>query len=142
MTSVPREDVAGVVCHLASIRRALNITQESLADRINTSRKRLVQIEKGRITPTITEAVQIADLVGKDILQIWELPRREPGPGYERFSLHGNGSRQARVLAQARAVERLAFEEERQTEARILADVADRLFEVALHTKFDPPLEA
>ncbi len=59
--------------HLRQFRRAADITQEQLAERVNVTRQTIFSIEKGNYTPSVALALQLAKVLGVQVEDLFEL---------------------------------------------------------------------
>lgn len=57
-----------------------NMTQQDLADRVGTTRQTIVSIEKGRYSPSVGLALQIAQILDTTVEELFQL---EKGDGNE-----------------------------------------------------------
>ena len=56
-----------VVEQLKSARKAQNVTQEVLAERVGTSKSNISRFESGRYNPSLDFLIKVADSLGKQI---------------------------------------------------------------------------
>ena len=56
-----------VVEQLKSARKAQNVTQEVLAERVGTKKSNLSRLESGRYNPSLDFLIKVADSLGKQI---------------------------------------------------------------------------
>ena len=56
-----------VVEHLKSARKAQNVTQEVLAERVGTRKSNISRFESGRYNPSLDFLIKVADSLGKQI---------------------------------------------------------------------------
>ena len=67
----PRHDVRN---HVRHHRRQLHdMTQQALADRVGVTRQTILSIERGRYNPSVGLALQIADVFGVPVEDLFEL---------------------------------------------------------------------
>ena len=62
--------------HVRKHRRLLDLTQEQLADRVDVTRQTIVSIEKGKYTPSVALALNLAAVLG---VRVEDLFQRNPG---------------------------------------------------------------
>ena len=63
--------------HLRRIRRNAEITQQQLAEQIGVSRQTILSIEKGKYTPSVAVALQIARVLGVSVEELFQLKKGE-----------------------------------------------------------------
>ena len=63
--------------HLRRFRRDAEITQQQLAERIGVSRQTILSIEKGKYTPSVAVALQIAQVLGVSVEELFQLKQGE-----------------------------------------------------------------
>jgi putative transcriptional regulator len=51
------------------------MTQEQLANRIGVTRQTILSIEKGKFTPSVALALQLADVFGVKVEELFQLKR-------------------------------------------------------------------
>lgn len=56
-----------VVEQLKSVRKAQNVTQEVLAERVGTKKSNISRFESGRYNPSLDFLIKVADSLGKQI---------------------------------------------------------------------------
>ena len=56
-----------VVVQLKSARKAQNVTQEVLAERVGTKKSNISRFESGRYNPSLDFLIKVADSLGKQI---------------------------------------------------------------------------
>ena len=56
-----------VVEQLKSARKAQNVTQEVLAERVGTQKSKISRFESGRYNPSLDFLIKVADSLGKQI---------------------------------------------------------------------------
>lgn len=56
-----------VVEQLKSARKAQNVTQEVLAERVGTKKSNISRVESGRYNPSLDFLIKVADSLGKQI---------------------------------------------------------------------------
>lgn len=56
-----------VVEQLKSARKAQNVTQEVLAERVGTRKSNISRVESGRYNPSLDFLIKVADSLGKQI---------------------------------------------------------------------------
>ena len=56
-----------VVEQLKSARKAQNVTQEVLAERVGTKKSNISRLESGRYNPSLDFLIKVADSLGKQI---------------------------------------------------------------------------
>ena len=56
-----------VVEQLKSARKAQNVTQEVLAERVGTKKSKISRFESGRYNPSLDFLIKVADSLGKQI---------------------------------------------------------------------------
>ena len=56
-----------VVEQLKSARKAQNVTQEVLAERVGTKKSHISRVESGRYNPSLDFLIKVADSLGKQI---------------------------------------------------------------------------
>jgi putative transcriptional regulator len=65
------------------------MTQEELADRVGVTRQTIIAIERGRYSPSLEMAFQIAQVFDLPLDAVFQYPDAEPGPGRDN---RGSGS--------------------------------------------------
>ena len=63
----PRTPRYEVVEQLKSARKAQNVTQEVLAERVGTKKSNISRFESGRYNPSLDFLIKVADSLGKQI---------------------------------------------------------------------------
>lgn len=63
--------------HVRRLRRAADITQQELADRIGVTRQTILSIEKGKYTPSVALALQLAEALGVRVEDLFQLTKGE-----------------------------------------------------------------
>jgi len=58
-------------------RRVADITQEELAERVGVTRQTILSIEKGNYTPSVSLALQLAEVLGVPVEGLFQLRRRD-----------------------------------------------------------------
>jgi DNA-binding XRE family transcriptional regulator len=56
-----------VIAQIIAIRNELNMTQEQLADRMNTKKSNISRLERGTYNPSLDYMVKVAKSLGKEI---------------------------------------------------------------------------
>lgn len=56
-------------------RRAADVTQEELAERVGVTRQTILSIEKGNYTPSVALALQIAAVLGLRVEELFQLKK-------------------------------------------------------------------
>jgi putative transcriptional regulator len=56
------------------------MTQEELADRVGVTRQTIIAIERGRYSPSLEMAFQIAQVFDLPLDAVFQYPEAEPGP--------------------------------------------------------------
>ncbi|WP_443081148.1 helix-turn-helix transcriptional regulator [Streptomyces sp. PmtA] len=59
------------------------MTQAELADRVGVTSQNVIAIEKGRYSPSLETAFQIAHVFGVPLEQVFQYPAGDPGTGSE-----------------------------------------------------------
>lgn len=67
----------GMLNHVRRLRRAADITQQELADRIGVTRQTILSIEKGKYTPSVALALQLAEALGVRVEDLFQLTKGE-----------------------------------------------------------------
>ena len=62
-----------VTNNLTELRKDANITQQSLADQVGVSRQTIISIEKGKYTPSVLLAMNIAHVLSVRVEDIFSL---------------------------------------------------------------------
>ena len=68
----PQHDI---VNHVRRFRRLADMTQQDLATRIGVTRQTILSIEKAKYTPSVALALQLADVLGVRVEELFELRR-------------------------------------------------------------------
>lgn len=58
-----------------TVRRAADMTQEELAERVGVTRQTILAIEKGNYTPSVTLAILIAEQLRKPVEELFQIHR-------------------------------------------------------------------
>lgn len=58
------------------LRRAADLTQEQLAERVGVTRQTILSIEKGKYTPSVALALQLASALQVRVEDLFRLERR------------------------------------------------------------------
>lgn len=66
-----------IVSHVRRFRRLADITQEDLATRIGVTRQTILSIEKGNYTPSVALALQLAQVLGVRVEELFQLMKVE-----------------------------------------------------------------
>lgn len=66
---------------LRHFRRLADITQQELADRIGVTRQTILSIEKGKYTPSVALALQLAEALSVRVEDLFQLNRGSPDDG-------------------------------------------------------------
>lgn len=66
-----------IACHVRLYRRLVDMTQEQLAERIGVTRQTILSIEKGKFTPSVALALQLAEVLGVKVEDLFQLKRGE-----------------------------------------------------------------
>ncbi len=64
-----------IVNHVRRYRRLAEITQEDLAERIGVTRQTILSIEKGNYTPSVALALQLAQVLGVRVEELFQLTK-------------------------------------------------------------------
>ncbi len=64
-----------IVSHVRRYRRLVDITQEDLAERIGVTRQTILSIEKGNYTPSVALALQLAQVLGVRVEELFQLTK-------------------------------------------------------------------
>ncbi|MBL8871313.1 MAG: helix-turn-helix transcriptional regulator [Planctomycetaceae bacterium] len=70
-----------VLNQLRHFRRLADITQQELADRIGVTRQTILSIEKGKYTPSVALALQLAEALSVRVEDLFQLNRGSPDDG-------------------------------------------------------------
>ena len=70
----PQNEISNSVRHH---RRMLDITQQELAERIGVTRQTILSIEKGKYTPSVALALQLAVVLGVRVEDLFQLKKGE-----------------------------------------------------------------
>ena len=66
-----------ILTHLRRHRRQAEMTQQELADRVGVTRQTILSIEKGKYTPSVALALQLAEVFAVRVEELFELNRGE-----------------------------------------------------------------
>ncbi len=66
-----------LINHIKQHRARLDLTQEDLAKMVDVRRQTILAIEKGKYVPSALLAFRIADALGMEISELFELSREE-----------------------------------------------------------------
>jgi putative transcriptional regulator len=70
-----------VLNQLRHYRRLADITQQELADRIGVTRQTILSIEKGKYTPSVALALQLAEALSVRVEDLFQLNKGSPDDG-------------------------------------------------------------
>lgn len=65
-----------ISCKLRAIRKERNLTQEDLASKLGISRQSIISVELGKCTPSLSLALEIAELFDTAIEEIFEITEK------------------------------------------------------------------
>lgn len=68
-----------VVNSLREARRSAGLTQEELSNKCGVSRQTIIAVERGAHVPTLTLALQLADVLDRPLASLFSLQRDLPG---------------------------------------------------------------
>lgn len=74
-----RTSAKGKDNHVRTVRRARELTQAELADRVGVSRQTIVAIESGGYAPSVYLALALGDVLSTSVEELFA-PPREPTP--------------------------------------------------------------
>lgn len=60
-----------ILCRIRALRKEKDLTQEELADKLGISRQSIISVESGKSLPSLSLALQIADLFEKTVEEIF-----------------------------------------------------------------------
>jgi putative transcriptional regulator len=64
-----------IACQVRRYRRLAELTQEQLAQSVGVTRQTILSIEKGKFTPSVALALQLADVLGVKVEELFQLKR-------------------------------------------------------------------
>lgn len=77
MYSMNNKNKYRLINHIKQHRARLDLTQEDLAKMVDVRRQTILAIEKGKYVPSALLAFRIADALGMEISELFELSREE-----------------------------------------------------------------
>jgi DNA-binding XRE family transcriptional regulator len=66
-----------ISCQVRRFRRLADLTQEQLAERVGVTRQTILAVEKGKFTPSVALALQLAEALGVSVEQLFQLMPNE-----------------------------------------------------------------
>lgn len=81
-----RDMLLGIGRRIAELRTSSGLSQQVVADRVNSTPQRLREVESGRHNPSVLTLRRIAEALGVEIVELFRPPvsRVRPGPGRPR----------------------------------------------------------
>jgi DNA-binding XRE family transcriptional regulator len=66
-----------ISCQVRRFRRLADLTQEQLAERVGVTRQTILAVEKGKFTPSVALALELAEALGVSVDQLFQLKPNE-----------------------------------------------------------------